>query len=92
MSGEFIVASWPRNSRETIIVKLGEYQGNAVVDVRTWFDGGDGLRPGRSGITLAVKHLPALATAITKAAALATEAIPPPGDGTCDAEMAPHDS
>ena len=68
---DLIVAQWPRNGRETIIVKLGEYQGNAIVDVRTWFDGGDGLKPGRSGITLAVRHLPVLADAMAKALTMA---------------------
>ena len=72
MSSDIIVSTWPRNSRETVIVKLGEYQGNATIDVRTWNDDGDGLKPGRSGITLAVRHLPALADAVGKALATAT--------------------
>lgn len=72
MSGEIIVSTWPRNARETIVVKLAEYQGNSVFDIRTWFDGGDGLRPGRSGITLALKHLPQMAAAMAKALATAT--------------------
>ena len=69
--GDIIIASWPRNARETIVVKLGEYQGNPVFDARTWYDSGDGLKPGRSGITLAIKHLPALAEALAKALATA---------------------
>ena len=45
-----VIAEWPRNSRETIRVSLGEYQGHPTIDVRVWFDPGDGrLRPGKPG-------------------------------------------
>jgi Transcriptional Coactivator p15 (PC4) len=58
------IAEWPRNSRETMRVRLDSYQGRAIIDCRAWFVGEDGeLRPGRSGLTLAVRHLPALASA-----------------------------
>lgn len=81
MSGDIIIAQWPRNARETIMVKLGEYQGNPVFDIRTWYDGGDGLKPGRSGITLALKHLPQMAEAVNKALMLASSPLPESGDG-----------
>jgi len=76
MSGETIIASWPRNGRETIIVKLGEYQGKPICDIRTWFSAEDGMRPSRSGITLSVRHVPQLAEALAKAAQLAS--VPSP--------------
>jgi len=71
MSSETIIASWPRNGRETIIVKLGEYQGKPICDVRTWYRADDGLRPSRSGITLSTKHLGQLAEALARAAEIA---------------------
>ncbi len=58
------VAEWSRNSRETMRVRLDTYQGNVVVDCRAWYLGEDGtMKPGRNGLTLAVRHLPALASA-----------------------------
>jgi hypothetical protein len=63
-----IVAEWPRNRRETIRVSLDEYQGRTTIDCRAWWHDGDGeLKPGKAGLTLAVKHLPALAEAIGRA-------------------------
>lgn len=89
MSGETIIASWPRNGRETIIVKLTEYQGRPICDIRTWYSVEDGLRPGRSGITLSTKHLPQLAEALARASHLASS---PPADGWGGGETAPgHD-
>jgi hypothetical protein len=76
MTAETIIASWPRNGRETIIVKLCEYQGRPICDVRTWFTAEDGLRPSRSGITLSVRHLPQLAEALAKAVQLASPPLP----------------
>jgi Transcriptional Coactivator p15 (PC4) len=59
------IAEWQRNSRETMRVRLDTYQGRAVIDCRAWYAGPDGaLCPGRSGLTLGVKHLPALAGAL----------------------------
>jgi hypothetical protein len=69
-----VIAEWPRNKRETIRVALDEYQGRQTIDCRVWWHDNDGvLRPGKSGLTLAVKHLPALADAVGKALARAIE-------------------
>lgn len=69
-----VIAEWLRNSREVVRVELAEYQGRHVIAVRTWYrsviDGG--LKPGRSGITLSIKHLPEMAGAVSKALARAT--------------------
>ena len=72
MTAETLIAEWPKNARETLRVRLDEYQGRAIVDVRTWFDDGGTLRPGRAGLTLAVRHLPELAEALAKALETAT--------------------
>ena len=72
-----VVASWPRNGRETIQVALDHYQGCEVVDLRTWVTAEDGsLRPTRTGITLAVRHLPQLAAALAAALTAAREGGP----------------
>lgn len=62
------VAEWPRNSRETLRVRLDRYQGTATIDMRGWYaDTLGNLLPGRGGLTLSVRHLPALAKAMVKA-------------------------
>ena len=48
-------------------VALDIYNGKHTVNARVWYRDGDELKPGKSGITLAVKHLPALADALVKA-------------------------
>ncbi len=69
-----IVGEWARNSRETIRVSLDEFRGRQTIDLRSWWrDDGGNLRPGRSGLTLAVRHLPALADALAKALATARD-------------------
>jgi hypothetical protein len=61
------IASWPRNSREMVKVCLDQYKGNNIIACRSWYLSGDGeLKPGK-GLTLAVKHLPELSTALAKA-------------------------
>lgn len=72
MSGEIVVAAWPKNSRETLRVRLDSYQGTPVIDLRVWYDGKDGgLKPGRGGLTIALRHLPQLADTMAKALATA---------------------
>jgi hypothetical protein len=62
------VLEWPRNERETIRVRLDHYKGRAIIDVRTWWRDKDAeLRPGRSGLTLSIHHLPDLADAFSLA-------------------------
>jgi len=68
MTAEIIVASWPKNVRETLVVRLDIFKGRPIVDVRTWYEGEDGkLLPGRGGLTVSIRHLPALADAISRA-------------------------
>jgi hypothetical protein len=69
-----IVAEWPKNDRETVRVTLDEYNGRPVVGARLWFRGEDGnMRPGKTGLAIGVRHLPALARALDQALAIATE-------------------
>jgi hypothetical protein len=64
------VAEWRRSSRETLPVRLDTYNGQVIVDCRSWYRDANGeLRPGTSGLTLAVRHLPELADAVSAALA-----------------------
>lgn len=60
-----IIAEWDRNKREVIRVALDQYNGQCTVNVRVWYR--DALKPSRTGITLSVKHLAPLATALSLA-------------------------
>ncbi|MBX3492154.1 MAG: transcriptional coactivator p15/PC4 family protein [Parvibaculum sp.] len=63
------VSEWPKNARETVRVRLDVFHDRATVDVRTWYldEKTQETCPGRAGITLAVRHLPALAAGIVQA-------------------------
>jgi|ERR1051325_5962625 hypothetical protein len=63
-----LIAEWPRNKREIIRVALDQYQGRDVVDARSWWRDEQGKwRPGRSGLTLSLKHLHPLAEGLAGA-------------------------
>jgi hypothetical protein len=63
-----VVAEWPRNNREIVRIALDRFNDCLTVDVRTWWKDADGIfKPGRSGLTLAVQHLPKLAEGLDKA-------------------------
>ncbi len=64
----FTAAQWPRNSREDVRVRLDRFKDNVVVDCRTWWrDHAGEFRPGKGDLTLSIRHLPALAEALTTA-------------------------
>jgi Transcriptional Coactivator p15 (PC4) len=67
------VPEWDRNSREIVRVALDQYNGRHTINVRIWYCDDGVVKPSKSGITLAVKHLPVLADAIGKALARAIE-------------------
>jgi hypothetical protein len=68
------VAEWDRNSREVVRVALDHYNGRHTINARVWYhDDNDVLKPGKTGIDLAVKHLPALADAMAKALTVARD-------------------
>lgn len=69
-----VIAEWPRNKREVWRVALDQYQGRYTLNARVWWhDDEDVLKPGKTGITVSVKHLPAMADALAKALARAIE-------------------
>jgi hypothetical protein len=64
------LAEWKRNSRETLLVRLDRFNGQTIIDCRSWWSDANGeLWPDKSGLTLAVRHLPDLADALAKALA-----------------------
>jgi Transcriptional Coactivator p15 (PC4) len=69
-----IIAQWPRNASDTVIIKIDQFKGTAVIDIRDWSTLPTGeLRPRQRGITMSVRHLPSLAHALTKAETTARE-------------------
>ena len=69
-----VIAEWDRNSREIVRVAIDQFNGRQTVNARIWYrDDNDDLRPGKTGLTLAVKHLAPLADAMAKALEQARE-------------------
>ena len=68
------IAEWWKNRRgKSIRVRLSTYEEHNLVDVRSWYTGGDGkLKPGK-GLACSVRHLPKLVVVLTKATAKARE-------------------
>lgn len=63
-----VIAEWPKNAREVIRVELSTYNGAQLIQIRTWYRADDdGLRPGRSGYAVSIKHLPDIANAFAAA-------------------------
>lgn len=85
MQGERqVIASWRRNARETIQVAIDRFQDIDTIDLRTWYTDPDGrLKPTRSGLTLALNHLPRIAAVLALALDVARERglLPKEDDG-----------
>src|SRR5262249_1774181 len=66
-----VIAEWPKNGRgELVRVTLDEFKGRATFDARVWFEAEDGThKPTKSGLTIALSHLPRIAEAVTRALA-----------------------
>jgi hypothetical protein len=63
-----------RDHRTHVRIEISEYQGHALVNVRIWETGSDGIdRPTVKGIALAIRKLPTLAGGINKALERARE-------------------
>ena len=83
LTAEIIVSEFKKNrAGESVRVVLRGYEGQNILDIRTWFGSSDGIRrPGR-GFACSVKLLPELATAVSKALAKAIELGLIEADGT----------
>ena len=63
-----IIREIAKNGREIVRVELNEYEGHQLFGVRVWYRGQDGaLKPTRKGISLGIRHLPALVRALEDA-------------------------
>lgn len=76
-----IISEWDRNAREIVRVALDQFNGRHTVNVRVWYRDGDSVKPSKTGITLSIKHLPQLATALSLALTVAREAGLVDGEG-----------
>lgn len=76
------IAEFQKNGRgEVVRVALETFKGSPLIAIRIWFrDGSGGLRPGKDGLNIAIRHLPALAAGIAAAEARA-RALGLIGDG-----------
>ncbi len=69
----FTAASWAKNGRDTLQVRLDTYQGRTVVDLRNWYAGAEGeLKPAK-GLTVSIVHLEQLAEGVNAALAYARQ-------------------
>jgi hypothetical protein len=64
------ISTWPD---EQLRVCLDPYRGQVYLSVRRWHRDGGAWRPGRSGVSVNVRHLPALSAAFMTAEELARE-------------------
>jgi hypothetical protein len=70
-----LIKSIQKNGRETIRVELDEFEGRQLVAARIWYTDGEGdLKPTRKGLTIAIRHLPAIREALEEAERVARKA------------------
>ena len=71
---ETVIAEWQKNSRETLRVAIDEFKGQPVICCRAWYQGADGnMKPGRGGLTVSIRHLPAILIAMSDAYKIALD-------------------
>jgi hypothetical protein len=71
-TAEIIVAEIDKSERETIRVSLSAYEGTPTLSVWRWYRTPSGeVRPGKGGLVVGLRHLPALAEALASALATA---------------------
>src|SRR5258707_10568421 len=69
------VAQWPLNGDEVIRLRLSNYRGRNVVDLRVWYRTVNGhYAPGPRGLTVDVRHLRNLSKGFRRARSRAKEA------------------
>jgi Transcriptional Coactivator p15 (PC4) len=68
------IARWKRSTREAVFVKLTEFNGTPLIEVRNYWQEVDGSwKATRKGLSLGMKHLPLLASALHQAEVKACE-------------------
>ena len=62
-----IIAAFMKNSREMIRVRLSEFKGRELIDIRTWYTGEDGeWRPSSKGVAFNSELFGELRAAVDK--------------------------
>jgi hypothetical protein len=71
---EIVIAEFEKNARETIRVALDFYEGQPTFLIWRWYRSPTGeRRPGKGGLVIGLRHLPALAKAVEAALTTARE-------------------
>jgi hypothetical protein len=69
---EIVIAEIDKSARESIRIALTAYEGTPTLSIWVWFRTPSGnLRPGKGGLVVGLRHLPALAEALALALATA---------------------
>lgn len=62
-----IIAEFQKNSREIIRIRLSEFKGRELIDIRTWYTGDDGeWRPSSKGVAFNSELFHELKSAVEK--------------------------
>ena len=65
---EIVIAELGKNAREVIRVSLAAFKGTSILNLWCYYrDPAGNLRPGKGGIAVSLRHLPALAEAMAMA-------------------------
>lgn len=68
-----VISEWRKNrGGESVKVQIKPFENAVLIDIRTWY-GEDGYRKPGKGFAATIKHLPALAKAMTAACASARD-------------------
>lgn len=70
---EVIISAIRKNKRESVVVRLYEYEGYKLGDVRVFYSDGDALKPTGKGASFAVRLLPEIIAGLQAAEAKARE-------------------
>tara|TARA_R110002094_G_scaffold50337_1_gene62123 strand:- start:100 stop:348 length:249 start_codon:yes stop_codon:yes gene_type:complete len=63
-----VITRWQRDPRNEVKVQLTEYLGHPLIEARVYWQASEGdTRPSKNGLTIGVRHLPALISALTAA-------------------------
>lgn len=69
---EIVIAEIQKNTRERIRISLSSFEGSPTISVWRFYVAASGeVRPGKGGLVLGIRHLPALADALAQAVAAA---------------------
>jgi hypothetical protein len=71
---EIVIAELDKSAREKVRVALGHYNGTPIVSLWLWYRTPTGeFRPGKGGLSIGLRHLPALKEAVESALTKARE-------------------